>query len=117
MRSSRVVFSSGRARRGHQHLVLVRGAAHLTNDKAIAHDEKAMAEAEELLQLRRDEEDRDAPPGELEKNLVDLLLRADIDAARRLVADQEARVAEEGTAEQHLLLVAARELSHRRRER
>ena len=52
--------------------------------------------------------------GDLGQDGVDLLLGADIDAARRLVADQQARRAQEGASDQQLLLVAAAQLPRRR---
>ena len=53
---------------------------------------------------------RDAALGELGDGLLDLGLRADVDAARRLVEDQQLGVRREPPAEQHLLLVAAGEM-------
>ena len=52
--------------------------------------------------------------GELDEEVVDRALRADVDAARRLVGDQDARFAEQHPREQHLLLVAAGERLDRR---
>ena len=41
---------------------------------------------------------------------VDLVLGADVDAARRLVEDQQLGLGEQPLAEHHLLLVAARQV-------
>ena len=49
--------------------------------------------------------------GELAHQRVDLGLGADVDAARRLVHDQDARLGREPLAEHDLLLVAAGELA------
>ena len=51
--------------------------------------------------------------GELLDDALDLRLGADVDAARRLVEDQQLRVHREPAREQHLLLVAAGELADR----
>ena len=47
--------------------------------------------------------------------VVDLDFGADVDAARRLVEDEDARVAGEPLAEDDLLLVAAAQQPHRLR--
>ena len=73
-----------------------------------------MGEPEDLLELRGDQEHAEAVGGEARDEVVDRALRADVDAARRLVGDQHARAAQERPREQHLLLVAARERPHRR---
>ena len=53
--------------------------------------------------------------GEVGEEVVDGPLRADVDAARRLVGDHHPRLAEQHPREQHLLLVAAGERAHRSR--
>ena len=55
---------------------------------------------------------RDAARGEAVELLVDLALGADVDAARRLVEQQQARLERQPLAEGHLLLVAAGEIAH-----
>ena len=50
--------------------------------------------------------------GEVAQDAVDVGLGADVDAARRLVDDQDARLARQPLGEQHLLLVAARQVAH-----
>ena len=54
---------------------------------------------EQLVELRRDDDDGDAVGGELAEQRVDLLLGADIDAARRLVADEHLRLRQDGARE------------------
>ena len=49
--------------------------------------------------------------------VVELGLDADVDAARRLVEDQDARVGQQPAREDGLLLVAARELADRLAQR
>ena len=64
---------------------------------------------------RSDDTTSSATPrvGERPQQAVDLRARADIDAARRLVDDQELRLHRQPLGEQHLLLVAAREVGRR----
>ena len=69
--------------------------------------EDPVGEPEHLLDLVGDQQDRDAAGGELDDQLVDVALRADVDAACRLVGDEHRRVGEQGAREQELLLVAA----------
>ena len=85
------------------------GPRELAGQPALVHDEHAVGHAEHLGQLARDHQHRDAAPGELGEQPVDLGLRADVDAARRLVDDQHLRLGREPLREHDLLLVAARE--------
>ena len=71
-------------------------------------------EAEDLLELGRDQDDAEPVGREARDEVVDRALRADVDAARRLVRDHHARLAQERPGEQHLLLIASRERAHRR---
>ena len=66
-----------------------------------------VGEPQDLLDLVGDEQDRDAARGELDEQLVDVALGADVDAAGRLVGDEHRRVGEQGAREHELLLVAA----------
>ena len=52
----------------------------------------AVGQPEDLLDLVRDEQDRHAAGGEPDEQLVDVALRADVDAAGRLVGDEHRRV-------------------------
>ena len=79
------------------------------------HDD-AVGHAEHLRQLGRDHQHGDAAPGELGEQAVHLGLRADVDAARRLVDDEQRRVAREPLRQHDLLLVAARERPGRVRQ-
>src|SRR5688572_26615419 len=72
---------------------------------AVAHDDHAVTEPEDLLQLGGDEHDRHALAGELGDQLLDLGLGADVDAAGGLVEDQHLRLRDQPPGEQHLLLV------------
>ena len=88
-----------------------RGRRQLADDPALAHHGDPVGEAEQLGHLGGDHQDGDAGGGELLDQAVDLELGADVDAAGRLVQDQDARLAGEPAGEHHLLLVAARELA------
>src|ERR1700733_7818783 len=64
--------------------------------------------------LGRYDEHRLAFFGERENETVDLALRANVDAARRLVEDDDIAASEEPFGQHDLLLVAAREAGDRR---
>ena len=87
------------------------GLRDLAGDAPVAHDEDPVAKADQLLHLGRDDDDRAALLGERRDEAVDLLLGADIDAAGRLVDDDDARLDQHHLGEQQLLLVAAGELA------
>ncbi len=100
------------ARRQHDDRVLVhRLARDLADDPAVAHDDDAVADADQLGHLRRDDDHRAALRRERGDEAVDLLLGADVDAARRLVDDDDARIELHHFGQQKLLLVAARHLA------
>ncbi len=81
----------------------------LGDDLAVAHDEDARADADELLELRRDDEHAEPGRREVADDPVDLGLRRDVDAARRLVEQQHAAFVEQPAREHDLLLVSARQ--------
>ena len=85
----------------------------LADDLALVDDEDPVGEREDLLELERDEQDRAALVALLDQAPVDELDRADVEAARRLRGDQDARVAVDLAREHDLLLVAARERRRR----
>ena len=89
------------------------GARDLGGEAAFGHHEDAVAERQQLGQLGGDEEDGAALRGELADHVVELGLDADVDAARRLVEDEDRRVGEQPAGEDRLLLVAAGELADR----
>src|SRR4051794_1957754 len=95
--------------RGRVHDALLGGALarDLRRDPALVQDEDAIRHREDLGQVARDEQDRETRRGEVRDDPVDLHLRADVDAARRLVEDQHRRLRREPLREHHLLLVAA----------
>ena len=65
----------------------------LAGDAAVAHHEDAVAHADQLGQLGRDHQDRHAVAREPAHEVVDAGLGADVDAAGRLVEDQDAAAA------------------------
>ena len=81
----------------------------LADDPAVGHHEDPIRQAEHLDELGGDDDDGRAVVGERAHQRVDLLLRPDVDPARRLVEDQHLGVEGEPLGEHDLLLVAARE--------
>ena len=66
-------------------------------DRAVVEHQHAVAAADQLVIVGRVEEDRRAVVGELAQQLVDLLLGADVDAARRIVEQDDARAVASAT--------------------
>ena len=79
------------------------------DDLALVEDEDAVGEREDLLELERHEQDRAALVALGHEPPVEVLDRADVEAARRLRRDQRLRVAGDLPRGHELLLVAARE--------
>ena len=90
-----------------QHRVLVDGALELGDVAALAQHHDAVAQADQLRHLAGGDQDAEALAGELAQPRIDLALGADVDAARRLVEQQQARIAEDLLGQHDLLLVAA----------
>ena len=88
-------------------------ADELAPDRAVIEHEHAVAAADQLVVVGRIEEDRRARIGELAQELVHLLLGADVDAARRIVEEDDARAAHQPFGDDDLLLVAAGERADR----
>src|SRR6185312_6638222 len=103
--SSRRPVAQGHHR--HQPLFIGAFAVDLAGDPALAHRHDPIADRQHFGQFRRNGDDRDAPLRHLEEEIVHLDLRADVDAARRLVDDQHFRLQGEPAGEHHLLLIAA----------
>ncbi len=70
-----------------QRRLVGRRAGQLGGDPAAEERQHAVADERELGQLAREEEDRGAVVGEPAQERVDLALRADVDAARRVEAE------------------------------
>ena len=75
------------------------------------HHQDAVAQPENLFEFGGDHDDRHALLGQSVQELVDFNLGADIDAAGRLVQDEDLRVRIEPSRKEDLLLVAAAERS------
>src|SRR3954447_15288418 len=97
-------------RGGADHRLLVGlGAGELSGQPAFVHHQDANGHAQHLRQLGGDHQPRRALAGELAQQAVDLGLGAAVDAAGRLVDDQQLRVRRQPLGEHDLLLVAARQ--------
>ena len=88
-------------------------AFEFANDAAVIKHQHAVAAADQFVIVGRIEQDRRAGIGQPPQQLIDLLLGADIDAARRIVEQDDARLAHQPFGDDHLLLVAARQRADR----
>src|SRR3989449_7043879 len=79
------------------------------DDGAAVHDGDAVAHAEDLWQLGRDHQNRNAALGERLHDGVNLGFRADVHALRRLVQHQDRRMNRQPSRQRHLLLIPARQ--------
>src|SRR4051794_6997982 len=95
---------------GNRKDVVLGGAGGKFGNRAPApqHDD-AIAEADQFRHFARGDENADALRGEFANPGVDFALRADIHAARRLVEQEQARLAEHLLGECNFLLVASGE--------
>ena len=84
-------------------------AAQVSRDFAIGHDQHAIAHGHDLLELAADEEHAHALRGETAHEVENVRLGAHVDAARRLIHDKDLGVRHHALADDHFLLVAARE--------
>src|SRR5262249_9824450 len=83
---------------------------YLRDRPAVAQHEHAVRALDDLFELRGDHQHAEALVGEFLDQHLDLGLGADIDAARRLVEDEQLGIHAEPAGEQDLLLIAAGEL-------
>ena len=108
----------GRADRGVDDPLLGHGVALERRDGLAArHHDHAVAQPLELERVARGDDDRHAAGGDLAQDAVDLGARADVDALRRLVGDEDRRLGEHRARHHDLLLVAAGERRDGRLER
>ena len=75
-----------------------------------AQDHYAVGQAEHLVEIGTDDDHRHAMAGEIGDDVVDRGARADVDAAGRLVENDDFRLAQNALGDDDFLLVAAREL-------
>src|SRR6185437_11808090 len=88
----------------HQNVVLGKVLAlEETAHPAFMHDGDAIADADDLFHVARNHQDRDAGIGERAHDLVDLGLRADVDAASGLIEDDHLRTHGQPFPQHHLL--------------
>ena len=93
---------------GVEHALLRRlGGRQLGGDPALAQHHDPVAHAQELGQLRGDQDDGQALAGEVGDDRVHLGLGLHVDALGRLVEDQHARLGRQPLGQHDLLLVAA----------
>ncbi len=100
-------------RAGDQRMFGEPGARKFGLDGAVVEHQHPVAAADQFVVVGRVEEDRRAVRGELAQELVDLLLGADVDAARGVVQQDDPRPAHQPLGDHHLLLVSARKRAHR----
>src|SRR5260221_11825702 len=86
----------------------------LLDHAALAADQDAVRQIHDRGQVGRDDDGGQALVGQAGDQLVDLGYGADLDAARRLVEDDDAGLLHQALADHHLLLVAAGQLDDAR---
>ena len=74
---------------------------------ATVEDQGTVADLGDLLEIRTDDDDRGACGGGLGEKPVDLAARADIDAGRRVLEDEQPCALIEPAADHDFLLIAA----------
>ena len=79
----------------------------LGHDPPVEHDQQPVGERHHLVEFGRHDQHRGAVVALFDDAGVDVLDRADVDAAGRLGGDDEVDVATELPGDDHLLLVAA----------
>src|SRR5579883_896777 len=84
-------------------------AGKFAGDRAVAHNEDAVAHAEDFWQFRRDQEDRQALLSEAIDRSVHLCFGDNIDSSRRLIENQNFGFRHQRSAYDHFLLVPAGE--------
>ena len=79
----------------------------------VAQHRDPVADRDQFVELGRRHQQRQALLAQLADQRHDLRVRADVDAARRLVENEDARVGDQRARQHDLLLVAARQLADR----
>ncbi len=87
-------------------------ARQFAGDAAFVHHDRAVGQADDFFHLAGREQNGDALAGQLIHEFIDFFLRADVDAAGRLVEQQQFRLQAKPFAEHDLLLVAAGKIAH-----
>src|SRR5271168_2680232 len=99
-------------RGAHQRFALKMRPVMKAANLAAAHDHDPVGHADQLLDLGGDEQHGRALADQLVDDLVDFILGPDVDAARRLVENEDRRSAQQPFGDHHLLLIAARKRTH-----
>ena len=86
-------------------------AGKLADEGAVVHHADPVADAEQFRHFRRDHHDALAGRRQFVDDTIDLVFRTDVDAAGRLVEDQDLGVRHQPFRQHDLLLVAAGELA------
>ena len=83
------------------------------DDSSLPRNEDAVREAEDLRQIGGYDDDGEAVVSERADQLVDFRDGADVDAARRLVENNQLGILNQGLGDHHFLLIAAGKLDDR----
>src|ERR1700678_1229362 len=83
----------------------------LADQSKAVHDEDAVGERDHFGHIAGDEKNGCALAGDLADELVEVGLRLDVDADRRLVDDEDLRLRRQPFCDRHLLLIPAREIA------
>src|SRR3954452_4382930 len=78
-------------------------------DRAFSEDEDAVHQLDVLVDLGREHHDRHTALGQVDEQLVEVALGADVHPARRVVEQQDPRLGRQPTGHDDLLLVATRQ--------
>src|SRR3984957_6282502 len=97
----------------HQDFLRRLGARDFAGDAALAHRHDAIRHRENFRKLRRNDDDRDALLRHVDEEIVDLDFRANVDASRRFVDDENPGPQRQPARQHDLLLIAAGELTRR----
>src|SRR5450755_150524 len=96
----------------HNFLLIHRVAIEYVRDTSLVHYQHAVRHRQHLGQLARYKDNCHALRRQLRDNAVDLRLGPDIDAARRLIENENLRVGNQPASKNHLLLIATRKGPH-----
>src|ERR1700716_3857740 len=112
VRAARANSSRSRLAGGHEHpdlLALRFRRAEAADDAAAIPHQDAVGKVQDLVELRRHEQHRNAGVAPLDHLLVDELDAADVETTRWLIDDQDLEVVAELARDHDLLLVTTRE--------
>ena len=96
-------------RQGHDLFLAGSSGIHFTGHTAAGHNHDPVADAQKFGHLRGDHNNGLSLVGQIQNELIDLILGANVDTAGRLVQQQHLRLSQQPAADNDLLLVAAGE--------